>query len=41
MQNVNVNERVDTLDSTVSDPNLSPRARAVNKLIKHIKLSFR
>ena len=38
---VNVEQRIETQDSAVSDPNWSPRTRGIQKLIKHIKLSFK
>ena len=36
-----INERIDTQDSAVSDPSMTPRTKENRKLIKHIKLSFK
>jgi len=35
-----VEERIDTQDSAVSDPSMSPRAKANKKLIKKVKVAF-
>lgn len=35
-----IEERIETQDSAVSDPNLTPRTKIVNKIQKKIKISF-
>ena len=35
-----IEERIETQDSAVSDPNLTPRTKIVKKIKKKIKLSF-
>lgn len=35
-----VEERIETQDSAISDPNLSPRSKQHNKIVKKVKMAF-